>query len=336
MTSATERGYQIAFCQLLAAEGEELLYIATHGPFEKGKDVITRLPDDEIRAYQLKCGDIRLADWRAISEQTNNLVELPVNLPQCPASTPHIPFFVTNGRIDDVVLDYINTANLGWKQRNFQHPLRVIEKSLLVHRFLSVHGTFLPQEASDFQLFLTLLLRDGSAPLDKDAFSRLLQSVIALADHSSSKNVSRSIASAVLLTSYILGGAEKSNNHWALFEGWTVVASYILGAATKFSLAKDLWQSSFDLAMLGANRALDGLVEECKSREQFVEGQPLADGFFYGSRQLIVAGLLSVWALVKRTAGKAPDHQVEALIRGRAREAFVWGESAAPFVLITA
>ena len=37
LTSATERGYQLAFCQLLAAEGEELLYIATHGPFEKGK-----------------------------------------------------------------------------------------------------------------------------------------------------------------------------------------------------------------------------------------------------------------------------------------------------------
>ncbi len=247
LTSATERGYQIAFCQLLASEGEELLYIATHGPFEKGKDVVTHMPDS-IRAYQLKVGDIRLADWRGISEQINNLVELPVNLPQCPTTTQHLPFFVTNGRIDDVVPYYINTANLGWKQRNFPHPLTVIEKSQLVHRFVAIHGAYLPQEASDFQLFLTLLLNDGAAPLYKPALSQLLQDVIAFADDTSSKNVSGSLFSAVLLTSYILGTADKQNNHWALFQGWTVMASYILAAATKFDLAKELWQSSFDLA----------------------------------------------------------------------------------------
>src|SRR5216683_2719353 len=122
LTSATERGYQIAFCQLLATEGEELLYIATHGPFEKGKDVITRAPDRSIRGYQLKGGDIRLGEWRSIKEQIDNLVELPVHLPQCPPNSRHLPFFVTNGRVDDVVLDYINTANLGWQQRDFPHP----------------------------------------------------------------------------------------------------------------------------------------------------------------------------------------------------------------------
>jgi hypothetical protein len=336
LTSATERGYQIAFCQLLAAEGEELLYIATHGPFEKGKDVVTRAPDNTINAYQLKGGDIRLADWREISEQINNLVELPVNLPQSPTLGSHVPFFVTNGRIDDVVLDYINTANLGWKQRNFQHPLGVIEKSQLVHRFVSVHGAYLPHEASDFQLFLTLLLNDGTAPLDKPAFCRLLQGVISFADGSSAKNVSRSLASAVLLASYILGPAEKRNNYWALFEGWTAMASYILAAATKFALANELWQSSFDLAMLGANRALENLVEECRNRQHFIEGVPMADGFFFGSRQLILAGLLSVWALARRETGHTPDQQIQKIILARLRESFVWGESAAPFVLLIA
>jgi hypothetical protein len=336
LISATERGYQIAFCQLLAAEGEELLYIATHGPFEKGKDVITRATDNGIRAYQLKGGDIRLIEWRGISEQINNLVELPVNLPQCPADVPHVPFFVTNGRVDDVVLDYINTANLGWKQRGFVHPLVVIEKSQLVHRFLAIHGTYLPHEASDFQLLLTLLLGDGAAPLNKPSFSRLLESVISFKDEATSRNVSRSLSSAVLLTSYILGSADRSSNHWALFEGWTVMASYVLAAATKFSLSKELWKPSYDLAMLGANGALDSLVEECKDRKQFIEGVPISDGFFYGTRQLILAGLLSVWALTRRTAKLAPDQQVQEIIVARVRETFIWGESAAPFILITA
>ncbi|MGC1361708.1 MAG: hypothetical protein WA419_10165 [Silvibacterium sp.] len=336
LSSASERGYQIAFCQLLAAEGEELLYIARHGPFEKGKDVVTRAPDSSIRAYQLKGGDIRLADWREIDKQINNLVELPVVLPQCPSNSPHTPFFVTNGRVDDVVLDYINAANTGWQGRSFPHPLEVIQKPQLVHRFIAAHGAYLPQEASDFQQFLTLLLSEGTAPLDKAAFSRFLESVIAFADGTTSKNVSRSLSSAVLLTSYILGSAEKCSNHWTLFEGWTVAASYILAAATKFSLAQELWQPSFDLAMLGANRALDDIVGECKGREHFVEGVPMVDGFFYGSRQLILAGLLSAWALRRRYCALEVDDQVQKLIVARIRESFIWGESAAPFILLTA
>jgi hypothetical protein len=36
LTSANERSYQIPFCQLLAAEGETVIYISSHGPFEQG------------------------------------------------------------------------------------------------------------------------------------------------------------------------------------------------------------------------------------------------------------------------------------------------------------
>lgn len=321
---------------MLAAEGEELLYIATHGPFEKGKDVITRARDGNLRAYQLKSGDIRLGEWRGIHLQINDLVELPVNLPQCPSGAKHMPFFVTSGRVDDVVLDHVNTANIGWSQRGFQHPLAVIERSQLVHRFVAAHGAFLPQESKDFQMLLSLLLAEGASQLDKETFSRFLLSVIRFEDGATDRNISRSLSSAVLLTSYILGPPEKSNNHWAVFEGWIVLASHVLAAAAKSSLVSDLWQPSFDLAMLGANDALDDLVEECRNRDQFIEGPPIVDGFFYGPRQMILAGLLSAWALARRRSGLKPDTQVEEIIEARVKEAFVWGESAAPFVLIAA
>jgi hypothetical protein len=52
LTSASERSFQIPFCQLLSAQGETLLYIASHGPFEKGKDVITVTRGGRLRAYQ--------------------------------------------------------------------------------------------------------------------------------------------------------------------------------------------------------------------------------------------------------------------------------------------
>ncbi len=76
-----------------------------------------------------------------------------MHLPQCSADIYHLPFFVTNGRIHDAVLDHINSANLGWKQRSFPHALATIESSQLVHRFLVVHGAYLPQEARDFNYF---------------------------------------------------------------------------------------------------------------------------------------------------------------------------------------
>lgn len=78
LTSINERQYQLPFCQVLAAEGETILYVSAHGPFEKGKDVITRTTAGEIRAYQLKAGDIALSDWRQIHGEVVNLVELPV------------------------------------------------------------------------------------------------------------------------------------------------------------------------------------------------------------------------------------------------------------------
>jgi hypothetical protein len=38
LTSVNERQYQISFCQLLAAEGETVVYISPHGQREQGKD----------------------------------------------------------------------------------------------------------------------------------------------------------------------------------------------------------------------------------------------------------------------------------------------------------
>jgi hypothetical protein len=322
---------------MLDAEGETLLYIASHGQFEKGKDVITKTAEGQIRAYQLKAGDFSLAGWREVKVQIDNLVELPIVLPSCEGLSEHIPYFVTNGRINDVVFDYINAANIGWQQRKFNHPLRTLDKNQLVPRFVAVHGAYLPSEAKDFQEFLALLLRDGRAPLDKAAFASFLESIIRLRESDlNEKNTHRALASMVLLASYVLGSSEVASNHWALFEGWMIVASYVLAAATKFALKEKSWKASFDLAMLGVNRALDDLVEECKIRDNFVEGHPIADGFFYGARQLILAGLLSAWTMRQRRANAEIDEKITKIMVARLKECFIWGESAAPFVLLCA
>ena len=45
LTSANERQYQIPFCQVLASEGETVLYISSHGALEQGKDIVTLGPE---------------------------------------------------------------------------------------------------------------------------------------------------------------------------------------------------------------------------------------------------------------------------------------------------
>src|ERR1700689_3756637 len=91
LTSVNERQYQLPFCQVLAAEGETILYVSTHGPFEKGRDIITRTPSGEIRAYQLKAGDIALGSWREIYGEIVNLVELAIELPGAAPITAFVP-----------------------------------------------------------------------------------------------------------------------------------------------------------------------------------------------------------------------------------------------------
>jgi hypothetical protein len=337
LTSASERSYQIPFCQMLDAEGETLLYVASHGAFEKGKDVITKTAEGQVRAYQLKAGDFSLATWREVKTQIDELVELPIILPSCEGLAAHFPYFVTNGRINDAVFDHINAANIGWQQRHLPHALQTLDRNQLVPRFVAVHGAYLPSEAKDFQKFLALLLRDGRAPLDKPTFSAFIESTLRLKEgHLSDRDTHRALASVVLLASYILGSSAVAGNHWALFEGWMIVASYVLAAATKLELKETFWKATFDLAMLGANRALDDLVAECTIRDQFIEGHPIADGFFYGSRQLILAGLLSAWMIRQRRANAEVDEQVKRIMLGRLKELFIWGESSVPFILLSA
>jgi hypothetical protein len=241
---------------------------------------------------------------------------------------------VTNGRVEDTVLDYINTANQGWSRRKFPFPLRTIEKSSLVRQFTELHGTFLPKETKDFQALLGLILRDARAPLNKSAFAAFIEGTLDIkAEKIAKRDGSRAITSCLLLTSYILGISTEASNHWAQFEGWTMVCSYILCLATHHSLDEEYWRASYDLALLSARRALDNLVQECEERTYFIEGHPLGDGYFYGARQTLLTGLVAAWALNKRRADVHSQFPLNFFAKS-IRQSFFWGESAAPYLVL--
>ena len=339
LINANERSYHIPFCNLLAAEGETILYVSPHGPFEQGKDVITIDKRGRPRAYQLKQGDIGLAEWRNNKGEINDLVEMPIRHPALNSARQHVPYLVTNGEIKDTALKAVLSSNEAWHKRKYPR-LQTISKGELLKRFMAAHGSYLPNEVPDFKLFIELIVRDGREPLDKEKLSALLELVLPLKKPRTSKirELKRAISSALLLVGYTLQNAYRSENHWAVFEGWVVAASYVLALASKTDMPESEWSGQFTLCELGALEGLENLSDECEGRGNFVEGDPLTDGHFYGARMTLLVGLLSARALHRRIA--YPSASTPAFLRDfvlkNVQNMKMWGESATPYFLMAA
>lgn len=114
-----------------------------------------------------------------------------------------------------------------------------------------------------------------------------------------------------------------------------MVCSYILCEATRHSLEEAFWRVSYDLSLLSARQALEDLVEECRQRTDYIEGHPLGDGYFYGSRQTLLTGLIAAWGLNKRRNGEAVQFPIGFFAKS-IRQSFFWGESAIPYLALTA
>lgn len=334
LTSANERQYQIPFCQLLAAEGETVVYISPHGQREQGKDVITLGHDREPRAYQLKAGRVTLKDWREYHGEINELVTYPIDHPSIRSRRQHRPYFVTNGTVADPVLSAIPAANRFWV-RGGAKALQLVARDELVSRFVKAHGSYLPRDPANFALFLDLVVKGGRDPFPKADFARFLESLLPL--HSKprpkGRDIGRVLSSAVLLTTYITQGCARENNHWALFEAWVTAASYILAIAERHTAPLKYWATSFELSELGAVRALEALSDECeKNATLFVQGNALTDGACYGPRITILCGLLAALNLHRRIGGVAPNSYVQDFLNANLRKVNLWGESAVPYL----
>jgi len=333
LISANERQYQLPFCQVLAASGETILYTSTHGPFEKGKDIITRTPTGEIRAYQLKCGDVGLSEWRAVSGEVNNLVELAIEHVSAGLITNFTAYLVTNGELKDPVLEQVRVANVSWEKRGVANKLLVIQKGELLERFRAAHGAYLPRELADFRTFLELILRPGTFVAQKSRAAQLLEDVLSIPVERSKLDVGRAAASAVLLTAYITSAPERAENHWASFEYWVLAGAYILRLAEEHGSENEVWKVSFDLCEASAERAVEALDAECKTRPNLVEGgNPLLEGHTYSSRVTILAGIFAASFLRKRIQREACDTEFFFnFAQKHLRNASLWGESAIPF-----
>ena len=340
LTSANERQYQLPFCQLLAAEGETIIYVSSHGQLELGIDVLSVDSSGTPKAYQLKRGDISLSDWRRYQDEVVQLVEShPRNPALSPNAPPHKSFFVTNGTIKDPVLNAINHRNTAWKIRNYG-PLTPISKTELLSRFKQAHGRYFPESPTDLKAFLELYTAKGVEPLCKTQFAEFIETLLPLDNSKTSDmEIRRATASAVLITSYLTQNNVASQNHWAIFEAWVITGSAILSLATKSKAAPVFWQYSFELCEEQALAALTSLCRECSENDtSFTQGSPLSDGYTYSARMSILCGLIAAHRLSHVLSKKKDDFRdfAGAFLYTHWRQAKAWGESAIPFFVLTA
>lgn len=341
LTRTNERNYQAAFCQVLMHEGHRVLHSSCHGPMEQGKDVITVAPDGVSCDFQTKTGDIDLKEWREIRGEVAELVELPIDYPGVDKTTVHRAYLVANGIITDPVRVEISARNEDNIRKGRQYAeLTVIAKDELLKAFIDAQGRFVPTELPDMRSFLEIYLSDGRAMLPKEKLFRVLEQA-AFAEKPTRKSDSiDAITSSLVITSYLLNAFEQTKNHYAMAEGWTILAACMARYVLRFSVPESLWAASFSLVMEEIRANLRSLRDEALEREDFLEGDPpglFADGGpMLKARTTIVLGALS-------SLESDPEVQFDSDLRGKTAQLvekhsdrlWFWGESAFPYLLHT-
>ncbi len=329
LINVNERGFEIPFCQLLLTRGHKILRVG-HTPYEDGKDIISLTQEGELHAYQLKGGDLGLADLERYEPQIEALVEAAVRHPSIKEGRRHKPFLVVTGGISDPVLHRVQNLNAAWKVRHFP-GLTLIGRRELHADFVELSGDFWPVEPPKLRVFRSLYLATGEGDLDKPELAKFLLQLLAVPERTPKTQVVRRITAANIFTSYLLSEFYRTADHWSIFQGWTIAASLIAWAATAANLHKTRWIRPFELAEEAALSALSALKDEAlKPRALAPHGFEIDD--ITRTRSTIVASAVATWHLIQMDKGLQPEtlDRARSLVIELAQKGrlIIWGEGA--------
>ena len=312
LTSVNELTYQLPLCEVLLAHGYAVLHVSKHGRGEHGKDIIARDPNGALTTFQLKGGDINLGAWRDIRGEVEELVELPVMLPGIDPAEPHSPVLVTNGELRGDAIPNIREYSDLWHARG-SGRLIVWQKTELLQKFISAHGTFLPTSLKDFRTFVELYVSDFTDRLPRERFAQFIFSLYPSDGTAIQKR--RALQSAVLIGDYIIGQYENATNHVAALEGWTILAMLVLFAAERDGLAPDAYRPTLSLITIGFDRSARGFLREVATSEHFVSPRAVIaeEPAIRGARGVLVLGWAA--ALWHRARVRGEDREDEPFFR---------------------
>ena len=311
LTNSNERNYITPYCQLLLSKGHKLIYVSTHGPFERGKDIITQNPKGGIEAFQLKGGDIALKKWQSIEGEISELLTIPIQNPSISEKTKYNSWLITNGHIKDTVIDRIilkNRSNWGQKKKT---KLEYQDINLLVSDFIEMYGKYFPTEPGDFKSYLELNVSDGRDFFQKEKYLTLITNSINIDLKRTNPEVKSVFAGGVILTSYILTPWVQSNNYIAQIEAWTCLATTILYVVSKHNYPKSTYEDTLKLIETSVGSCFERLLLEVKNRDHLIEGDWRPDSVVYGPRTTIVLGYLSLYWLSSKLNNRPLTQETE-------------------------
>jgi hypothetical protein len=339
LTSVGELGYMPAFVNALTAHGETVLAVSRHRSLEAGKDVVTRDASGGLRAYQLKGGDIDIRKWRSIVGELEDLVRLPVRVGNPDPATPHRSFLVTNGRVVDEVVVVLREWNDRLEGLGYGR-LELVQREELLKMFLDLSATFIPVEPRVARDLFDTYCGDGQDMLDREKFSDLLWRIAFSRESPSPAEWTNAVAGSVLATAFVLRPYSNANNHYAMFEGWTLLA----GALSRYQAIHGerdaaVLRRALGLAWDEAEAALETLLQEASKRENLLEGAwPGDGGDVYRARATIILGAAAAGEIVRlwRDAKAVVRAEVVALIEKHSKYLWYWGDAAMPSFLAIA
>jgi hypothetical protein len=333
LTRAVERSYELPFCQLLTAEGHQIIHLSRHGSYEEGKDIISIAPDGTPCAFQLKDEKITLKFWESELNQIRRLVEVPIRHPSIDATLPRRVFLVTSKQLDEEVRFEIEGRNLQWQQYHYP-KLETIVRGQLLTRFTSITTNLWPiQQLLSEKTLLEFFLSKGDDCLDKAKLANFITSLLPIwEEQANPTEISRLLPGVALVVSYALSPYVERKNHVAIAEGWLVFAASLIALVTKYQVETPKWKQTFDVALFGIEEALHALCEELKTRSTLVQGHALADTPFYRGRTTWIIGLVSAFALWKLQNNPTSrlDEWYQEFVESHKKYMELWGEGAIP------
>jgi hypothetical protein len=108
-------------------------------------------------------------------------------------------------------------------ERDGAQPLQVIQRHELLNQSIQAHGSYLPTDLREFRKFVELYISNPYDRLPRKGFAEFLTRLVAASVASGrGKKTKRAIESMILIGSYVIEPYERSKNHVAAAEGWTV------------------------------------------------------------------------------------------------------------------
>lgn len=344
LDNASERSYQIPFCQMLVAQGHRVVHSTRHSAIELGKDIITVGPDGTPCCYQLKGNPgtrLTLAEFRQIHQQLLELINFPISDPSI-RRVQHKSFLVTNGLVEEETRLAVEKLNLGFERDGFpQRRLEILQRGDLFKMAQELGHSLWPSELEEVKLLIEFFVEDGSNFLPIPKLHALLLQILKLGDDSGktlrAADLRRRITSAAILVAVALKNSQACENHFAIISAWVIYCAYVVAVCERVGLSFEKnAAASFNLALDAIWESLTALAKETLERQVLVEGDTLVEGAVFNARYTLLLALMSVlwfWCENRGWPDAISRTRLMDFLAGGRRYVYLWGEAAIPQML---